>query len=176
MYQLKLNALILSLSLLAFSSNALADGMLELQANLGLAHILPDEGDSITGLGFDVVVGLPIALGVVPEVMVGYLSNESDGITFNNLMVMGGLRFDIPLPLMMTPYVYGHVGLCSFSASVGDFTSKSESELGMNLGAGLRYMLADTLGVGVSAGPVFVFLESGTGKYIRANVSAFLSL
>ncbi|MBT6176319.1 MAG: outer membrane beta-barrel protein [Deltaproteobacteria bacterium] len=175
MNRLKLNALIVSLSLMAFSSTALADSMLDLQANLGVAHILPDEGDGVTGFGLDVVVGLPLALGVVPEVMVGYLSNESGGITYGNLMVMGGLRFDVPMP-MLTPYVYAHFGLCSFTASIGDFSTPAESELGMNLGAGVRYMLADTLGVGVSAGPVLVFMESGMGKYIRGNVSAFFTL
>jgi hypothetical protein len=176
MDRLKLNALVVSLSLIAFSSTALADSMVDLQANLGVAHILPDEGDGVTGFGIDVIVGLPLALGVVPEVMVGYLSNESGGITYGNLMVMGGLRFDVPMPLMLTPYVYAHFGLCSFTASVGDFSTPAESELGMNLGAGLRYMVADTLGVGVSAGPVLVFFESGMGKYIRGNVSAFFTL
>lgn len=176
MNQFKLKALILSLSLVAFSSNALAGGMVDLQANLGLAHFVSSEGESLSGVGFDVVVGMPLALGIVPEVMVGYIGNESGGITYNNLMVMGGLRFDIPVPLMVTPYVYGHFGLCNLSININDRSSETTSELGMNLGAGLRYMIADTLGVGISAGPVFVFAESGSAKYIRGNLSAFFSL
>ena len=176
MDRLKLNALVVSLSLMAFSSTALADSMLDLQANLGVAHLLPgEEYDSMAGIGVDVIVGLPLALGVVPEVMLGYLSNTSGGITYSNFMVMGGLRFDVPMPLL-TPYVYGHLGLCSVSASVGDFSTPANSELGMNLGAGLRYMVADTLGVGVSAGPVLVFAGSEMLTYIRGNVSAFFTL
>jgi opacity protein-like surface antigen len=182
MFQLKVKALIVSIVFVAFSTSALAEaainlGSVDFQANVGVAHILPEGSDSITGVGFDMIVGLPIGMGLVPELMVGYLSNESNGVTLNNLMAMGGLRFDIPLPIMMlTPYVYGHVGLCNLSTSIGSFSTDTTSELGMNLGAGARFMIADTIGVGVSAGPVFIFGEGGTTEYIRANLSGFISL
>ena len=169
----------LSFVLGSMSSTALADSMIDVSASVGMAHLIPEEGDSYSGVGLDVTIGLPVGIpGLVPEVMVGYTTNEMDIYSFNNLMIMGGLRFDFPISVLIEPFVYGHVGFSSLSVSLGSQSSDSTSYLGMNVGAGVRYMLADTIGVGISGGPAFVFGDDdlGTLTYIRANVNALLRL
>ena len=174
---MKLKTMVISMGLLigSMSSTALADSMLEVSGNLGLAYLMPDSGDSASGVGLDVALGFPMGLGLVPEVMIGYTVNDISPFSFNNLMVMGGARFDFPISVILEPFVYAHVGLCNLSLSYGSDTSDSTAYFGLNAGGGVRYMVADTVGVGISAGPVFVFADDML-KYIRGNVHALIRL
>jgi len=175
MLRLKIFVLTTLFALVSFTANAYADEMFEVHGNAGIAMM--DDGDEgNTGVGVDITVGLPVGFGLVPEVLAGVLVNSlGEGWSYNNVLLMGGVRFDVPLDLVIQPYVYAHAGLCAFSYSHGDYETDSTAEFGVNLGAGVRYVVSDTLGVGIGGGPLMVFRETTT-TYIRGGVSALFKL
>ena len=177
---LKMMVLPIVLSLSLLSTPAKANGMLDLSGNLGISHLMLEVGDSFTGLGFDVAIGIPISTVIVPELMLGLTKTTLyQGVSLTNLMVMGGVRLNLPISPLVELYAYAHGGLTSISLSKNSQSSESITNFGINVGGGVHYMFLDTVGIGLSAGPAFAFTkyyQLGRLTFIRANLNTIVRL
>lgn len=170
-------ASVLALLVIAAPSTAEANNKVQVDVGLGVAHLMV-EGEGFTGFGLGITPGYAVTNNLIVELDLGY-HNGSDGpLSFGVIpLLMPGVSYNIGNGALQ-PFVDAHVGLVSLRSKVefdgggffgGGTVSGSTSEVALNFGGGVDYMINDMIGIGGQLG-VWMVMASETVTMIDAGV------